>query len=481
MKMAKDLRSFLLDLESNHPEEKVVLETEISTKWEVTALQVCLERQGKFPVIIAHAPRNAEGAQTPYRLITNVLASRHRCAEAIGVGSTEVAKRYTEKSNAKRDPVVVPSSEAPVQGVVYEGDRADLSLFPIVWHHALDPGPYITAGFFTTVDPDSGAHNSSLQRCWVKARNRTGVFPNVGSDNWINLQRWWERGENAPVAVWVGHHPAAYLGCQSYGRIAYADDHYPYVGGVLGEPLRLVPTRTHGKRVKVPADAEVVIEGFCRRYLYEAEGPFGERPGYTGGQRPNPVIEVSAVTCRKDAYWQDILVGHPDNFVAGGFAIESQVYERLKRLVPEVVNVHMPISAGCRDHVYIQIKKTHAGSGRDAAAAALTCTPKHAFIFDNDVDIFNERQVLWAIATRSQWDRDLIVVPGLKVSPLDPSVPGIPGIGAKAALDCTMPPPPEPGMPPFYPPTNRVPEDVLERLDLTRLIRPDKLNRIPTE
>ncbi len=479
--MPKDLRSFLQDITERQPGEIVHIDREISVKWDVTALQVKLEKQAKFPILICQKPRNAFGDRVPYRLITNVLASRRRCAEAIGMSPDEVAREYLRKANRKIPPVTISRKEAPVKEVVYSGKDIDLHQFPIVWHHSLDPGPYITGGFFTTTEPESGIHNCALQRCWVKAKNKTGICTHIGSHNWRNLKQWWKAGKDAPVAVWMGHHPGAYLGGQSYGRIRYPEDHYPYMGGLLEEPLRLVPSETFGEQLLVPADAEVVIEGISPRNHYEAEGPFGERPGYTGGQTPNPVIEVKSITCRKDAYWQDILVGHADNHIAGGFAIEGQVFEKVQGNVPEVLNVYAPPSAGCRDHVYIQVRKTRAGVGRDAALAALQCTPKHAFVFDADVDIFDEQKVLWAIGTRSQWDRDLIVVPGVKVSPLDPSVAGTPGIGTKAALDCTMPAPPEPGMPQLFSPVNKVPEEVMGRMDMEAYIPKTKLELIPAE
>ena len=479
--MPKDLRSFLQNVGEKHPEEILRIQGRIQSKWEVTALQVQLENQGRFPLIIAEKATNVTGDPVPYRLITNVLASRRRCAEAIGVSPFQVAQEYSRKTQNKIAPVTLSREEAPVKEVVYHQEEVDLHQFPVVWHHALDPGPYVTAGFLTTVDPESGIPNCSIQRCWIKTRNRTGVFPHAGSHNWKNLLRWWERGEDAPVAMWVGHHPGAYLGGQSHGRIGYPEDHYPLMGGLLEEPLRLVASETFGDQLLVPADAEVVIEGICPRDHYEAEGPFGERPGYTGAQRPSPVMEVTNVTCRKDAYWQDILVGHADNHLAGGFATECEAYEKIRAAVPELLNVYAPQSTGCRDHLYVQVKKTRPGIGRDAALAAIECRPKHAFIFDDDIDIFDERKVLWAIATRSQWDRDLIVVSDHHVNPLDPSVPDTPGIGAKAALDCTRPAPPEPGMPQWYTPVNKVPDEVMEKVKLEDYISQDELDSIPIE
>ena len=117
--------------------------------------------------------------------------------------------------------------------------------------------------------------------------------------------------------------------------------------------------------------------------------------------------------------------------------------------------------------------------GREAAVAALSCSPKHAFVFDDDVDIFDEREALWAISTRSQWDRDLIVCPGLRAHPLDPSV-SVHGVGTKAALDCTRPAPPEPGLRQFYSPANRIPDHVMEQVKLEPFIPPEVLQAIPT-
>jgi 2,5-furandicarboxylate decarboxylase 1 len=321
-------------------------------------------------------------------------------------------------------------------------------------------GPYITAGMVTTVDPDSGEGNIALQRCWVKASAELGLYPADGSDNWRNIMKWWERGEDAPIAVWLGHHPGVYLGGQSYHRIPYPKDHYPFISGLLGEPLRVTATRQFGERLKVPADAEVVIEGVVPRGVYRAEGPFGERPGYTGGQRPNPIIEVRSVSHRQGAIWQDILVGHSDNIVPAQFSIESLVYSRVRAVVPEVLNVR--VARGFRDEVYLQIRKMRAGSGREAGIAALGTTAKFVYVFDQDVDIFDDAEVRWAIGTRSQWDRDLVVVSGVPVIALDPSVPGQPGIGSKAMVDCTMPPPAAIGLPPFYPPRNQVPDEAMQ-------------------
>ena len=187
-------------------------------------------------------------------------------------------------------------------------------------------------------------------------------------------------------------------------------------------------------------------------------------------------MTVTAITRRKDAYWHDILVGHPDNQVMGGFAIEGAVYEAVKKRYPSLKNVYMPLSGVCRFHVYLQMENPPAGHAREAMMLALIQDDriKHAFAFDEDVDIFNEREVLWAIATRSQWDRDVMVFPGTRGGNLDPSTRGL-GEGATGCIDCT-----KPWGKPFEEVVN-VDKEVYDRVQLEEYIPSDKLYKIPQE
>jgi 2,5-furandicarboxylate decarboxylase 1 len=114
-----------------------------------------------------------------------------------------------------------------------------------------------------------------LQRIWVKSPRRTGYWAAVTSHSMQNINKWWRRGEYMPVAVWIGHHPAAIAGGKS--RLGYPESHFPAMGGVMGEPLRLVPSETFGKDLMVPADAEIVIEGYVPEDVFEAEGRFVNR------------------------------------------------------------------------------------------------------------------------------------------------------------------------------------------------------------
>jgi 2,5-furandicarboxylate decarboxylase 1 len=278
------------------------------------------------------------------------------------------------------------------------------------------------------------------------------------------------------VAIWVGHHPAALVGAQV--KLGYPDDHYRSIGGLLGEPLRLTPTETFGQDLLVPADAEVVIEGRIPREHFEAEGPFGEYPRYSGPQAPRPVIEVECVTFRKDAYWHDFAIGHLDASIPGTFSAEANIYQLLKKQVPEVVNVRR---APYGHNIYVQVRKVREGIVKNVILGALLPTiSKYVFVFEEDVDIFDDSQILWAFGTRTQLDQDMIVVSGAAGSPLDPSSPEF-GIGTKVGFDCTRPCPPEAGLPPLFSPVLSIPEEVSQGVKVEDHVSKTQLAKIMRE
>lgn len=239
-----------------------------------------------------------------------------------------------------------------------------------------------------------------------------------------------------PIAYVLGHHPAFYLGsCALSGIDA---DEYRTIGGMLGEPLRLVGSETFGDELLVPADAEIVLEGAIRPGETADEGPFGDFTGYYSGEDRAPVMEVTAITHRRDALFVDIFVGHRDHTLLGAVPKEGGIFERVRRIVPTVRAVCLPQSGTGRFHCYVSIAKRVEGEARLAGMAALTASEliKHVVVVDDDIDVFDDREVLWAIATRVQADRDLQVLSGVKGSRLDPSAPN-PDYASKLIIDAT--------------------------------------------
>ncbi len=473
VKPPPDLRTFLTEWRESHPDHFLDITKPINCKFELTALQYGLWQAGRHPLIVAHQPRKVDGQPSRFRLITNLAASRELCASALGLGDPrQAAIEYARLAARPIPPVVVARTDAPVKEIVRQGDEINLLDFPVVWQHSADAGPYFTAAHVTTYDPDSGEDNTAIQRCWVREPGRTGIFPYPGSHNYRNMQKFWERGQKAPVVIWIGHHPAVVLGSQA--KLGYPESHWPAVGSFLGQPMRLVASETFGDKLLVPAEAEIVVEGYVGANT-EPEGPFGEFTGYTGGVKKAPLFEAVALTHRHDAIYHDYASGLPDMLVADNMALEAKIYAIVKTIAPEVQNVHIPIS-GRRFHAYIQLAPgTRPGVARDVIMAALSFRRvKHVFVVDADIDLFDEGQVWWAVATRSQWPRDLITVERLNGSALDPSLPETArGLSGKGGIDATL-------KPDASAEVSRLNAEVLASFKLEDWVSQDSLSRFPS-
>jgi len=451
-----DLRSFLASV----PDAVFRAAEPVSTVHDITALQYALGARERFPVVHVPEPRLADGRISELELVCNLTASRALTARALDIlDHRAAAAAYATRTAQAIEPVMVAPEDAPVREIV--DDDADLTALPAVTQHVLDPGPYLTSAHATTTDPDTGVDNTAIQRCWIKGPRRMLYFPYPVSHNARNVRKFWARGEPCPVAFWIGHHPAVLMGTQA--KLKYPESHWGAAGGLLGEPLRLVPTLTHGDRIRVPADAEIVIEGWVPADVLEADGPFGEYTGYMGPQMPAPVCEVTCITRRRNALYHDYGSGLADMLVPDNMVTEGKLYAMAKAVAPSVANVHVPTS-GRRFHAYLQLNQPGAGEARDALMAALSYRrTKTAIALDEDIDIFADSEVMWALATRVQWNRDSIAVDGLSGSLLDPSLAAGARTTSKLGIDATLPPANGRDVPRPVPPRSRVPDDAAVR------------------
>jgi len=468
-----DLRSFLAGV----PDETLRVDEPLATRHEITALQYALEERGRRPIVRVDVPRLPDGRTSRIPVVCNLTASRAVTARALRIDDhREAARILAGRVAAPIAPIVVDRTDAPVQAVVVDGALADLRDLPVLQQHELDPGPYLTAAHATTVDPESGIDNTAIQRCWVKGAREMSWYPYPSSHNYRNLRRAWARGEDCPVVFWIGHHPAVSVATNS--KLGYPESHWGAAGGLTGAPLRLVPSVSFGDRIMVPADAEIVIEAVSPRDTWAADGPFGEFTGYLGPQAVAPVARVLAITRRADAIYHDYGSGLADMLVPDNMLMEARLYEHVRTVVPELRNVHVPVS-GRRMHAYLQLEEPQPGQARDALAAALSYRRvKAAIAVDSDIDPFDESAMLWAVATRVQWDRDTFQVAGMSGSSLDPSWPAGARTTSKIGIDATMPSRPDPGLPRAFPRRSSVPADALERA--RRLLDAADPSRWPT-
>ncbi len=459
--MAKDLRSFFHDLEQAMPADIVRVQRVISPQFEITALQQHLENEGRLPLLLCEQVLNLKGELSPFRVVTNVFATRGKCAVALGLPPEqwrmETSFEFARRCQRRIPPVVVGREDAPVKEVVRVGDAVDLRDLPVLTHHAMDGYPYLVDAV-VAADPETGVYNSSHHRMLVRSKDELGLWMSP-RHLWNYTMRAWEKGEALPVAHVIGHHPGFYLGTEAL--VGMEADEYEVIGGVLGEPLRLVASEAYGDRLLVPADAEIIIEGEVIPHRRDAEGPFGEFTGYYGPQRWSPVVKVKAITYRKDAYYLNILVGHPDTSILGGIPKEAGIYEEVKKSVPGVQAVHFPISGCCRFHAYIAIDKRVDGEGKVAAIASLPYHDelKHVIVVDRDIDVFSESEVLWAVATRVQAGDNVDIIRGVRGGSLDPSATKH-AVGDKMLIDATKP------VSRPYSERIRVPDEVMQRIRL---------------
>ena len=446
-----DLRSFL-DEEAAHVWRPAGA---VSLTQEITALQQALDARQQYPVIEITQPKAADGSINPIPVVCNLTASRELTARALGVQDhRDFAATYAQRTANPIAPVTVQRDAAPVQELVLQGEEASLLDLPVLTQHALDPGPYLTAAHATTYDPETGVDNTAIQRCWVKEPRRMSYYPYPASHNTRNLRKFWTKGEPCPVAFWIGHHPKVLLGTQA--KLSYPESHWSACGGLLGEPLRLVPSITHGDKIMVPADAEIVIEGWAPANVWEADGPFGEYTGYMGAQVAAPVCEVTCITRREKAIYHDYGSGHADMLVPDNMVMEGKIYSMMKPIAPSVRRVHVPVS-GRRFHAYASFENPGIGEVRDALMAALAYRRTKAVIaVDDDIDLFSDSDIMFALATRVQWERDLITASGLQGSLMDPSLARGAKTVQKAGIDATLAPSEVPGAPRPVAPRNSV-------------------------
>ncbi len=471
--MGKDLGTFLRQIRS--AEHAVSIEKKVNPpNFEVTAVLRRFEERALFPAVIFNQCQNMKGKASALRLISNVFGTRERCAMALDLPAGEtgftLSSRYAERVKNMIKPKAVSKEAAPVKEVVRKGARIDLRDYPLVRHHEMDPAPYIDM-VVCLKGRGQPFYNTSFQRNMYKGPRKLGLFM-AARHNWEIYRTYEERGEPAPVIIIIGHHPAFYLGALNIQ--GYGVDDYTVIGGVMNEPLRVVESETWGKDFMVPADAEVIIEGEVLPGVKEMEAPFGEWPGYYGPQRLSQVINVTAVTHRQHAIWQDVFVSHRENWILGGIPKEGEVFEAVRAYVPTVKSVHFPFSGNCRLICYISVDKQEDGDARQAALIAFAICDflKYVVVVDPDVDPFNEGEVLWAMATRCQPNEDTDIIKCVKSSPLDPSIPGQ-SEGSKMIIDATMP------KRKAFAERTKVPQRVLDRIKLEDYVAGDTIGLLP--
>ena len=449
--MAQDIRSYLELVRAKQPDEFVSISEPIDPAYEITALVAKLGRERRRrPILLLE---NVKGSGFP--VLTNLHAGRTRMAYAMNADPRDVQRKFLEAMEKPIAPTVVQTG--PVKDVIRMGAALNLLDLPQIIHHGADAGPYLTAAISFAQDPDDGTWNCAYNRLMIMGKDRTSIHITASKHLWEFFQKAEARGEALPVAFAIGVHPAIGLGALAIGSID--EDERAIMGGVLGEPLELVKCETSD--LLVPAQAEMILEGEILPGERTLEGPFSEFTGYSLGERQREIVHYKALTHRKDALFHDISVAQIDHLLLSTIPMEANLYRAVRSIVPSVVAVRVPAPYTS----YVSICQRVSGQAKNAILAVLGADMymKRVVVVDEDVNIFDDRQVAWALGTRCQADRDITVISHARGSDLDPST-SEDGHTAKWGVDATA----KPSLA-AYTPRNRIPEEVMARIDLDAL------------
>ena len=436
---------------------------------------------------------------------------QHKTQIALGLpkemNRTQMAERCLELEERRIPPIIVNRKDAPVKEVVKAGAQVDLYELPIMRHHYMDGGPYITLSTISR-DPKSGVYNCSYHRMEIKSKNTTAAHASP-RHLWKIFRAYEQENRECPVATVLGHHPAYHMGACYSGPFEVSE--FDVIGGYFQEPLRLTPSETWGEDLLIPADAEIVIERALippKRLLHRplppwetggeeflppadaeiviegalipgkrvVEGPFGEAPGYLGPQRYESCLfyEVRAINRRKDAMYQSVITPEGDKPWMD-LPREGAYLRRCREAVPGVTAV-CKMGRHAHYNVFISMKKMSEGDPGRAAAAALTFDhTKNVFVFDDDIDVYNPTDILWALATRVQPHRQVsILQPLFRGNFLDPSL--VDEIKTSCMIvDATRP------LDRPFSPVSKCPDDAMARIKLEDYIPGEILQHIPID
>jgi len=366
-------------------------------------------------------------------LVTNFIFSRSALAAALGMEEKDLIPNLRQAMEKPRPCEIVEN--APFQENVLTQNLNPLKMFPFPTYHERDAGPYITGGVLIAKDPETGIRNASIHRVRVFEDDIMSllILPRHLD---LCLQKAAERKQNLEVAVAIGIDPFTLLASQAI--LPFGIDELEVANAMRGNSsLKLARCAT--VNLEVPAESEIVLEGVIDPFQTRVEGPFGEFPRYYSPQADRPIFRLTAICHRHNPVYYSILPAGREHLLLGAIPREVSILMDVQKAVPSVKGVHLTYGGTCRYHLVISMSKKSEGEARVAMLAAMVNNAdiKHVVVVDEDIDIFDMEQVEWAMATRFQGDRGLLMIPNIQVSNLDPSATA--GLGTKVGLDATAP------------------------------------------
>jgi 4-hydroxy-3-polyprenylbenzoate decarboxylase len=417
-----DLREYLRQAEAAGELERV---SGADPNLEIGALYELSLREVYPPVLLFE---NIKGCDPNFRVLCNMRTAKFM----VGDITLEAVQAFRKKPKGRKSDPIPPQevNTGPVMECVLTGDQVDVLKFPAPKWHEGDGGGYIGTECVNIVkDPDSDWVNLGTYRVMVQDKTTLSVFIEPGKHADTIRKKYWDKGEPCPMAISVGQAPI--LGVAASASAKPGESEYALAGGRIGRPVRTVRGAITG--LPIPADAELVFEGYMPPPSQDArkEGPFAEWPGYyASDERPEPVLHVKAIYHRKDA----IVVGQPPAKPTypgrqNKIARMAMLWDAIEAAgVPGVTGVWKMQGAGSRFIDIIRIKQLHPGHAKMAGLVAAGCGPgaymtRMVIIVDDDIDITDQAEVMWALATRWDPKTQTDIIDGCWTGYIDPMLP----------------------------------------------------------
>jgi 4-hydroxy-3-polyprenylbenzoate decarboxylase len=469
-----NLREFLQCLEREGELKRIPIQ--VSPELEITEITDRVVR-AKGPALLFE---KVEGSSIP--VVTNLFGSEKRMALALGSRSLEqVSQRIKELLEVKmprglvaRILHVLPKlkeissfvpklvKNAPCQEVVL--DKADLGILPVLKCWPGDAGRFITLPLVITKDPETGSQNMGMYRMQVFDERTTGMHWHRHKGGALHMAKAAKRAEKMEVAVALGGSPATIYSATA--PLPEGIDELAFAGFLQGKPVEVVKAKTLD--LLVPAEAEIILEGHVDpNEPLKTEGPFGDHTGFYSPTEPYPVFHIETMTMRKEPIYPATIVGPPpkeDYFM--GYATERIFLPLIQLLLPEVVDVHMPVEGVFHNLVFVAIRKQYPGHAYKVMHSlwgqGQMMFAKVIVVVDEDVDVRDPKEAWWVALNNMDPQRDVLITRG-PADALDHSSP-LPTFGSKMGIDGTRKWPEEGHSRP-WPERIRMSEDVKRKVD----------------
>ena len=450
----KDLRDFLAKLESQGELKRIT--TEIDPHLEMTEICDRVLKAGG-PAILFENPK---GHNIP--VLGNLFGTPRRVAMGMGQESVSALREVGELLAALKEPEppkglkdawdkfpvlkqvlnMAPKvvSSAPCQEIVWEGKDVDLGRLPIQTCWPGDAGPLITWGLTVTRGPHKVRQNLGIYRQQVIAPNKIIMRWLAHRGGALDFRDFClaHPGQPYPVAVALGADPATILGAVT--PVPDSLSEYQFSGLLRGAKTEIISCLSHD--LQVPASAEIVLEGFIQAGEIALEGPFGDHTGYYNEQETFPVFTIERITMRRNPIFHSTYTGKPpDEPAILGVALNEVFVPLLRKQFPEITDFYLPPEGCSYRMAVVSMKKQYAGHAKRVMFGIWSFLrqfmyTKFIIVTDDDVNIRDWKEVIWAVTTRVDPARDTLIVENTPIDYLDFASP-VSGLGGKMGLDAT--------------------------------------------